>query len=83
MAFAWKADRDSNMVKPKAGLAAREFSQVHTSDFCETYIPTPAASNVEPLVAFAVENDWNQRQLDVKREFSQAYLDFNVYMKPL
>ena len=32
--FAWKVDKDGNIVKPKARLAARGFSQVHTVDFC-------------------------------------------------
>ena len=34
--FAWKVDEDGNIVKPKARLVARGFSQVHTVDFLET-----------------------------------------------
>ena len=44
--LAWKVDKDGNIVKPKARLVARGFSQVHTVDFLETYAPTPAASSV-------------------------------------
>ena len=55
--FARKVDKDGNIVKPKARLVARGFSQVHTVDFLETYAPTPAASNVKLLVAIAVKND--------------------------
>ena len=45
--FAWKVDKDGNVVKPnKVRLVARAFSQVHTVDFLETYVPTPAASSV-------------------------------------
>ena len=47
----------------------------------ETYAPTPAASSVKLLVAIAVKNDWELRQLDVKQAFIQAELDFNVFMK--
>ncbi|CAM9346201.1 unnamed protein product [Ascophyllum nodosum] len=79
--FAWKVDKDGNIVKPKARLVARGFSQVHTVDFLETYAPTPAASSVKLLVAIAVKNDWELRQLDVKQAFIQADLDFNVFMK--
>ena len=79
--FAWKVDKDGNIVKPKARLAARGFSQVHAVDFFETYAPTPAASSVKLLVAIAVKNDWELRQLDVKQAFIQADLDFNVFMK--
>ena len=31
--FAWKVDKDGNIVKPKARLVPRGFSQVHTVDF--------------------------------------------------
>ena len=79
--FAWKVDKDGNIVKPKARLVARGFSQVHTVDFLETYAPTPAASSVKLLVAIAVKNNWGLRQLDVKQAFIQADLDFNVFMK--
>ena len=44
--FAWKVDKDGNIVKPKARLVARGFSQAHTVDFLETYAPAPAASSV-------------------------------------
>ena len=63
--FAWKIDKDGNIVKPKARLVARGLSQVHTVDFLETYAPTPAASSVKLLVAIAVKNYWELRQLDV------------------
>ena len=79
--FAWKVDKDSNIVKPKARLVARGFSQVHTVDFLETYAPAPAASSVKLLVAIAVRNDWELRQLDLKQAFIQVDLDFNVFMK--
>ena len=72
---------DGNIVKPKASLVARGFGQVHTVDFLETRAPTPAASSVKLLVAIAVKNDRELRQLDVKQAFIQANLDFNVFMK--
>ena len=56
--FAWKIDKDGNIVKPKARQIARCFSQVHTVVFLETYAPTPAASSVKLLVAISVKNDW-------------------------
>ena len=31
--FAWKVDKDGNIVKPKASLVARGFSQVHTVQY--------------------------------------------------
>ena len=81
MVFAGKVGKDGNIVKSKARLVARGFSQMHTADFLETYAPTPAASSVKLLVAIAVKNDWQLRQLDVKQAFIQADLDFNVFIK--
>ena len=54
--FAWEPDKDGNIVKPKARLVARGFSQVQTVGFLETCAPTPAASSV--LVAISVNNGW-------------------------
>ena len=79
--FAWKVDKDGNLVKPRVRLVARGFSQLHTVDFLETYAPTPAASSVKLLGAITVKNDSELRQLDVKQAFIQADLDFNVFMK--
>ena len=79
--FAWKVDKDGNNVKPKARLVARGFSQVYTVGFFETYAPTPAAFSVERLVAIAIKNDWELRQLHVKQALLQADLDFDVFMK--
>ena len=79
--FAWKVDKDGNIVKPKARLVARGLSQVHTVGFLETFAPTPAASSVKLLVAIATKKDWELRQLDVKRAFIQADLDFNLFVK--
>ena len=42
-------------MKSKARLVARDFSQVHTVDFLETYAPTPAAPDVKRLVAIVVK----------------------------
>ena len=66
--FASKVDKDVNIMKPKARLVARGFSQAHNVNFLQTYAPTPAASSVKLLVAIAVKNDWELRQLDVKQE---------------
>ena len=54
--FAWKVDKDGNIVKPKARLVAWGLSQVHTVDFLETHAPTPAASSVKLLVPIAASN---------------------------
>ena len=39
--FSWKIDKAGCLIKPKARQVAREFSQVHTVHFMETYPPYP------------------------------------------
>ena len=63
-------------------IVARDFRQVvHTVGLLETYAPFPAASSGKLFVAIAVKNDWELRQLNVKKAFIRADLDFNVFMK--
>ncbi|CAN0367476.1 unnamed protein product, partial [Ascophyllum nodosum] len=70
--FTWKVDKAGCVIKPKARLVARGFSQVHTVDFMEIYSPTPKALCVKTVVAVTVEREWELRQLDVKQAFIQA-----------
>ena len=79
--FTWKVDKADCVIKPKARLVARGFSQVHTVEFMETYSPTLETLCVKTGVAAAVERDWELRQVDVKQAFVQADLDYDVYMK--
>ena len=79
--FTWKVDKAGCVIKPKARLVARGFSQVHTVDFMETSSPTPEALCVTTVVAVAVERDWELRQVDVKQAFFQGDLDYDVYIK--
>ena len=81
--FACKVDKAGCVIKPKARLVARGFSQVHTVDFMETYSPTPEALCVKTVVAVTVGREWELRQLDVKQAFIQADLEYDVYMKLL
>ena len=48
--FTWNVDKAGCVIKPKARLVARGFSQVHTVDFMETYSPTPEALCVKTVV---------------------------------
>ena len=81
-AFVWKVDMDCNIMKPKARLVTRGFSQVHTVGFLKSYAPAPAASSsVQLLVAIVVKNDWELRHLDLKQAFIQVDLNFTVFMK--
>ena len=55
--FTWKVDKAGCIIKLKARLVARGFSQVHTVDLMETNSSTPEALCVKTVGAIAVECD--------------------------
>ena len=69
------------MIKPKSGIVARGFDQIHSVDFSETFTPSLLAASVKIAVALANERGWLLRHLDVRHVFIQARLDEAVYMR--
>ena len=67
--FTWKADENGKVVKAKARLVARGFSQRPGVDFNETFAPTPAASCVRLMAAIACELQLNLCHFDVQQAF--------------
>ena len=49
--FAYKTDKDGNIIKPKARLVAKGFMQREGVDFFRTSAPTPAAASVKAVMA--------------------------------
>jgi len=49
--YKWKTDSSGRVVKAKARLVAREFSQVEGIDYFDTFSPTPAMTSIRMLAA--------------------------------
>ena len=73
--FKWKVDHAGCVVKPKARLVARGFSQVEGVDYLDTFAPTPATSSIRLLAAFACEKDLDMYHFDAEQAFLQSKLE--------
>lgn len=79
--FTWKADEHGKVVKAKARLVARGFSQRPGVDYYETFAPTPAASCIRMMAAIACELQLDLCHFDVQQAFVQAELQELVLMR--
>jgi alpha-N-acetylglucosamine transferase len=51
-------------------------------DYFETYAPVVAWYTVRMLLAMALQEGWNTKQVDYTNTFAQAELDEEVYVEP-
>ena len=76
-----KYDANGNVVRHKARLVARGYSQIHGLDYTETFAPVTRLETLRLLFALAVEKDWEVRQIDVKTAYLYGDLDEEIYME--
>ena len=72
--FALKFAPDCDICPYKARFVAKGFSQVFGNDFYETYSPTTRLSTVRILMSLATSNDYQLKQMDIKRLISMLRL---------
>lgn len=82
--WVYKLKRDANgeISRYKARLVARGFTQVHGTDYSDTYAPVTRLETIRLLFALAVEKDWEIRQIDVKTAYLNGNLDEEIFMGP-
>ena len=79
--YAWKRDEFGHIVRAKARLVARGFSQQEGVDFFETYSPCPSVPCIRLLTAIACEMGLDLCHLDAERAFVQSELDEDLYIR--
>ena len=77
----WKSDENGKVVKAKARLVARDFSQRPGVDYHETFAPTPATPCTRLMAAIACELQLDLFHFDVQQAFVQAELNEVVLMR--
>ena len=77
-----KYKSDGTVEHYKARLVARGFTQVFGVDYSETYTPVTRLESLRLMLAMAVENDWEARQIDIKTAYLYGELEEEVYMEP-
>ena len=78
--FKTKKDEDGNIVKHKARLVARGFSQKFGVDFGETYSPVANMSSIRIILSIAAIKGWKTHTMDVVAAYLNSDMDYEVYM---
>mmetsp|Transcript_17771 Transcript_17771/g.54312 ORF Transcript_17771/g.54312 Transcript_17771/m.54312 type:complete len:209 (+) Transcript_17771:34-660(+) len=74
--------KTGKLLKYKARLVVRGFSQVYGVDYFETYSPVVAATTIRIFLTLVAAFDLELRKLDVKNAFIHAKFEEDVYVWP-
>jgi len=80
--FKQKRDTNGSVVKFKARLVARGFSQVAGVDFEDTFAPVSRLSSLRIILAHAATHDLVLRQVDVEGAYLNGPLEEEIYISP-
>lgn len=79
--FTIKKNRDGEIVRFKARLCARGFTQVKGLDYNETFSPTSRYDSIRVLLSIAARDALQIEQFDVKTAFLYGELSEDIYME--
>ena len=80
-AFKHKKDEHAIIVRLKARLVARGFSQIYGVDYLDTYAPVVKLASIRILLAIAATNGLEIHQMDVVTAFLAGDLEEEIYME--
>ncbi|KAE8710243.1 Adenylate kinase 4 [Hibiscus syriacus] len=78
--FKVKFNVDGFVLKHKARLVTRGYSQVPGHDFSDTFSPVVKTTTINVVLSLAVARGWSLRQVDVNNAFLNGELGEEVYM---
>ena len=79
--YLWKVNEFGGVVRAKARLVARGFSQREGVDFFETYSPCPSVTSIRLLAAIACDLDWDFVHHDAQQAFIQSSLSEDLFIR--
>ena len=79
----YKKDADGNIIKRKARLVARSFTQKYGIDYTNTFSPTLKLDSLRIIVALAVQRNYRIMQIDVNAAYLNANQNEDIYIKAL
>ena len=79
--FKLKKDPDGNVIKHKARLVVKGYSQRQGVDFDEVFAPVARMETVRVLLALAAHGGWQVHHMDVKSAFLNGELAEEVYVQ--
>ena len=78
--FRMKKDQTGDVVKYKAQLVAKGYSQKFRIDYEEIYAPVARFDSIRILIAIAAQLNWNLKHLDVKSAFLNGVIKEDLYV---
>jgi hypothetical protein len=78
--FKVKKDEQRSVVKHKARLVVKGYSQRHGMDYDEVFTPVARLETVRMLLALAAHQDWEVHHMDVKSAFLNGDLVEEVFV---
>jgi hypothetical protein len=79
--FKNKQEKDGEVVRNKARLVAKEYSQVEGLDFRGTFAPVARLEAIRILLAIVVSKGFKLYQMDVKIDFINGVIHEEVYIR--
>lgn len=76
-----KCDEHGEVIKQKARLVAKAYSQKEEVDYTKFYALIARLDTIRTIIALAANRKWNVYQLYVKLAFLHGTLNENVYIK--
>jgi len=77
--FSYKRDSEGKIVKYKARLVARGFTQIYGVDYVDIFSPTLKQDSLRMLIGIAIHYGYNIYQIDIKAEYLNADIDEELY----
>lgn len=81
LVFDHKKDKDGKILRYKARLVARGFTQKHGVNYEETFAPTIRLDAMRIILALAAKQGWKVYQMDAVAAFLAADLREEIFMK--
>jgi hypothetical protein len=76
-----KQDKHGVVIRNKARLIAKGYSQVEGFDFDETFAPLAMLESIHILFTYATHHDFKLYQIDVKSAFLNGHIKEEVYVE--
>ena len=77
-----KRDENGNLVKYKARLTARGFTQIPGIDYDERFSAVVRTDTLRILLAHAIQHNLHTAQFDIESAYLNAPLEDEIYIKP-
>ena len=81
--FNVKYNSDETLNKLKARLVARGFTQRHSVDFKDTFVPIVRYNTLRLFLAVVCQENLDCKQIDINNTFTKSILKKNIYMQAL